>query len=359
MFGWLAKPVTLISTIALSSLSLLSKRYQRVRYGYHLLIYVSTLGALSIWGVVVSVLASVTGQRLNINYYVARSFYNVCSPLINIRFIVEGEEHLTGLLRGGTDGQGQSAVLVGNHQSFLDILYLGRIFPRHASIMAKKELKWAPLLGQYLALSGAVFVDRKNRDAARLALEQAGDNMKKRQISLWVFPEGTRTLSAEPTLKTFKKGAFHLAIQAKVPVVPVVCENYHRLFDGKSRLDEGVLRIRVLPAITTEGMGPDDVSALTQSTREKMVATLREISAPGPLGRGPARDVPPLEKLPSEQQLGQPTEGRRRSSDDGSVADSQNGDSRNREEGQWDSTTEDEMDDDAVLLKKPTGSVNV
>ena len=103
-------------------------------------------------------------------------------------------------------------------------------------------------------------MDRKNREAARIALEQAGEDMKKRkvgsyartspalliarQISLWVFPEGTRTLSAEPTLKSFKKGAFHLAIQARVPIVPVVCENYHRLFDGRSRLDEGVLRIR-------------------------------------------------------------------------------------------------------------------
>lgn len=112
-----------------------------------------------------------------------------------------------------------------------------------------------------VALSGAVFVDRKNRKAAVQALEQAGDDMKKRgvsqdflqsrdpllspeQVSLWVFPEGTRSSLPEPTLLPFKKGAFHLAVQAQVPIVPIVCENYHRLFDGKTRMEEGVLRVR-------------------------------------------------------------------------------------------------------------------
>lgn len=51
-------------------------------------------------------------------------------------------------------------------------------------------------------------------------------------------------MSAEPHLLPFKKGAFHLAVQAKVPIIPVVCENYHRLFDGKTRLDRGVLKIK-------------------------------------------------------------------------------------------------------------------
>ena len=83
---------------------------------------------------------------------------------------VEGEEHLTRLLTA-RDGKPQSAVVIGNHQrsvtgrrilyradvsSFVDILFLGRIFPRRASIMAKKELKWMPLLGQYCKLRPAL-----------------------------------------------------------------------------------------------------------------------------------------------------------------------------------------------------------
>jgi hypothetical protein len=84
--------------------------------------------------------------------------------------------------------------------SFLDILYLGRIFPKRASIMAKRELIWAPLLGQYrepfigvcawqlaahnpVAASGAVFVDRKNKNNALASLTKAGDDMKRRGVS--------------------------------------------------------------------------------------------------------------------------------------------------------------------------------
>lgn len=126
----------------------------------------------------------------------------------------------------------------------MDILYLGRIFPHRAAIMAKKELKWMPLLGWYMALSGAVFVNRTNREDAVKAMNIAGEEMKAKDVSLWIFPEGTRTMAAKPHLRPFKKGAFHLAVQAQVPIIPVVCENYHHLFDGKTRFKSGVLKIK-------------------------------------------------------------------------------------------------------------------
>lgn len=63
-------------------------------------------------------------------------------------------------------------------------------------------------------------------------------------MSLWVFPEGTRSNLPFPDLLPFKKGAFHLAVQAQVPIVPVVCENYNRFFDGKTRFEAGEVRVR-------------------------------------------------------------------------------------------------------------------
>ncbi|WWC57935.1 uncharacterized protein I303_100470 [Kwoniella dejecticola CBS 10117] len=355
--GWLLKPIALASTLAISTLGILSRKYQRARFYYHLTLYVSTLGALSVWGVIVSILATISGQRLNINYLVARSFYLTCSPAVGISFEVEGEEHLKGLLtaRGGRE---QSAVLVGNHQSFLDILYLGRIFPKRAAIMAKKELKYTPGLGQFMSLSGAVFVNRSNRTDALAALQAAGEDMKKKGVSLWVFPEGTRSSSAEPALLPFKKGAFHLAVQAQVPIVPVVVENYHRLFDGRSRFESGSLKIKVLPPIPTIGLTASDVTQLSEDTREKMLSTLRDISEPGPsASRSPITASQTDTRQPEQSPE---TDGNlenekkivhldiAQSSDTAKEEDMV---SRSSKSGN--DSTEDEMDDDAVLLKRP------
>ncbi|KAG9120601.1 1-acylglycerol-3-phosphate O-acyltransferase [Ceratobasidium sp. 392] len=228
---------------------------------------------------------TVIGQRFDINWVVARSFYIAAGRIMGIDFKVEGEEHM----------DTPSAIFIGNHQSMLDILYLGRrVFLKKSvrvdralmtcSIMAKKELQWAPLLGQYMSLSGAVFVDRANNKDALKALAAAGEDMKSKGVSLWVFPEGTRSSSEVPKMLPFKKGAFHLAVQAGVPIVPVVCENYWRLY-RKGTLEEGSLRIRVLPPISTRGLSPADVTQLAERTREQMLDVLREISVAVPSER--------------------------------------------------------------------------
>lgn len=268
IMSYVLKPLAYLSLPALV-LRYLAERSPAVRYYLRLTTYLSTLGVLSVWGVFVSLGMTALGQRFDINWVVARSFYITAGRIMGIDFKVEGEEHM----------DVPSAIFIGNHQTMLDILYLGRIFPKKCSIMAKKELQWMPLLGQYMSLSGAVFVDRSNNKDALKALAAAGEDMKSKGVSLWVFPEGTRSSSEAPNLLPFKKGAFHLAVQAGVPIVPVVCENYWRLY-RKGTLDEGSLRIRVLPPIPTHGLTPADVTQLAERTREQMLEVLREISLP-------------------------------------------------------------------------------
>ncbi|CAD6912197.1 unnamed protein product [Tilletia laevis] len=266
-----ARTLTYSLASILLLLALLAPRSRKARFYLNVALYTCGLGACSVWGVVVSVVMSlIPGQRLNINKVIARSFYYLTGSLTGIRFVVEGEENFE---------KARPAVLVGNHQSSIDILYLGRIFPAFAAIMAKKELKYAPLLGQYMTLSGAVFIDRKNRKDAVKSMDLVGKSMNKRNLSLWIFPEGTRSNLPVPDLLPFKKGAFHLAIQAQVPVIPVVCENYYRLFDSKSRFDSGTIRIKVLPPISTKGMAPEDAAKLSDTVREQMLATLRAFDA--------------------------------------------------------------------------------
>ncbi|SNX88112.1 related to SLC1 - 1-acyl-sn-gylcerol-3-phosphate acyltransferase [Melanopsichium pennsylvanicum] len=265
----LSKSFSTLTAGAFFVLVLISPRSQRLRFYLNTAIYIAGLGICSVWGIVVSLLLSVVpSQRLNINKVVARSFWRLTSPLVGINFVVEGEHHFA---------QARPAVVVGNHQTAMDILYLGRIFPAHASIMAKKELQFAPLLGQFMSLSGAVFIDRKNLKDSIKAFRHVGQIMNRKKLSLWIFPEGTRSGLATPDLLPFKKGAFHLAIQAGVPVVPVVCENYNRLFDSKSRFESGTIKIKVLQPIPTKHLTADDAAQLTDKVRNLMLDELNKM----------------------------------------------------------------------------------
>ena len=100
-----------------------------------------------------------------------------------------------------------------------------------------------PFLGWWMSLSGAVFVDRGNSAKAIRSLTAAGEAIKARHTSLWMFPEGTRSMREHHDMLPFKKGAFHMAIQAGVPIVPVVCENYWRLY-RKGVFETGTLKIK-------------------------------------------------------------------------------------------------------------------
>ena len=86
------------------------------RYYVRLSLYISTLGLVSAWGAIASVAMSLAGRRYDVNYVVARTFYAIASRVMGIKISVEGAEHL----------ETRPAVFVGNHQSMLDILYLGR-----------------------------------------------------------------------------------------------------------------------------------------------------------------------------------------------------------------------------------------
>lgn len=188
------------------------------------------------------------------------------------------------------------AVIVGNHQTELDILMLGTLFPQNCSVTAKKSLRNVPFLGWYMSLSGSIFIDRADRSAALKAFEGAAKVVKQKQQSVFMFPEGTRSYSTEPMLLPFKKGAFHFAVQAQIPILPTVAENYSRVLNVKAkRFNAGTVRIRgrsiklilrinmltndiVLPAISTKGKTAADVDDLLQQTRESMLNALKEMA---------------------------------------------------------------------------------
>lgn len=86
-----------------------------------------------------------------------------------------------------------------------------------------------------MALSKTVFIDRGNRDNAMVAFEGAAKQMQTERQSVYIFPEGTRSHTTKPEMLPFKKGAFHLAVKAQVPIVPIVVANYSNVLHLKSK----------------------------------------------------------------------------------------------------------------------------
>ncbi|KAI9654103.1 MAG: 1-acylglycerol-3-phosphate O-acyltransferase [Bathelium mastoideum] len=130
-----------------------------------------------------------------------------------------------------------------------------------------------------VALSKTVFIDRGNRDNAMIAFEAAAKHMRTERQSVYIFPEGTRSYTAKPEMLPFKKGAFHLAIKAQVPIVPIVVANYSNVLHMQSRrFSAGKIPVKVLPPIETKGLSAANVDDLLHRTREQMVNELVAIT---------------------------------------------------------------------------------
>jgi putative phosphoserine phosphatase/1-acylglycerol-3-phosphate O-acyltransferase len=156
--------------------------------------------------------------------------------------------------------------------------------------VGKAEAKRIPLLGPLAQLAGVAFVERGNTTQARAALAPAVDKIRDERLSLVIAPEGTR--SATPRLGPFKKGAFHIARQAGVPVVPIVIRNAGEvMWRGAQTLRPGRVEVAVLAPVPTTGWTPGSVGRHAEEVRELFVETLA--NWPGdPLAALPRAEVP-------------------------------------------------------------------
>lgn len=167
-------------------------------------------------------------------------------------------------------------VIVCNHQSNYDLFILGNIVPPRTVCIGKKSLKWVPFFGQLFWLAGNVLIDRGNPLRARLSIRQTTETLQHKDTSIWVFPEGTRNKGKG--LLPFKRGAFQMAIDAGVPIVPVCVSTYVR--DMRlNAWDSGRVMIRALPAIATTAMNSDDIPQLIALCHGQMQAAIEQMDA--------------------------------------------------------------------------------
>ncbi|MDD1968905.1 lysophospholipid acyltransferase family protein [Pseudomonas sp. NPDC090203] len=175
---------------------------------------------------------------------------------------------------GANFDKSRPCVIVANHQSNYDLFILGNIVPPRTVCIGKKSLKWVPFFGQLFWLAGNVLIDRGNPLRARLSIRKTTETLQRKDTSIWVFPEGTRNLGKG--LLPFKRGAFQMAVDAGVPIIPVCVSTYVR----DMRLgawDSGQVMIRALPAISTTRLTDADIPDLIAQCHSQMKACIEQM----------------------------------------------------------------------------------
>lgn len=164
----------------------------------------------------------------------------------------------------------QAQILVVNHTSWFDVLVLIAYLPGRSIFVAKKELERIPLFGRAVRACGHIFIDRRDRNKALDSLTLARKSLEDDRPTIIMFPEGTRSATGE--LQKFKKGAFVLAIQAGVDVVPAAISGSREVMrKGSFRIRPGTIRVRFGEPISVEGLGIEQRNELTARAREALL----------------------------------------------------------------------------------------
>ncbi len=177
--------------------------------------------------------------------------------LQGVKVNVNGREHLD---------PDQPYVFVANHQSYLDAAPLFAFTGRRMGMVAKKELLKAPILGYGMGFVNVIAIDRSNRDRAVESLKIATERLRS-GVSFGVCPEGTRARQGE--MAPFKKGAFHMAVQADVPIVPIALKNADVLMGrGTGLAWPGTIDMVMMPPVDTSWVKTDqDLDLLVQKVQ--------------------------------------------------------------------------------------------
>src|SRR5689334_11647152 len=167
----------------------------------------------------------------------------------------------------------QTYVFVSNHRSYLDTAAMFIYTGRRIGLLAKKELLKVPVLGVGMGFVNVMAIDRTNRESAIRTTEAAAKRIQS-GVSFAVFVEGTRAKPGE--LLPFKKGAFYMARQAGVPVVPVAIRSSDVLMGkGTGQARSGTLEMVILAPVETAGVETDeDINRLIASVRASIAAEL-------------------------------------------------------------------------------------
>jgi len=200
-----------------------------------------------------------TGSKRDALNFSISLFADTASALIGLNLKIDGEQHLW---------SHRPAVFIFNHQSNVDLVIVARLLRRDITGVGKREIREMPIVGRVFEAAGVVLIDRKDTAKAIEAMMPLVDAMRVEGKSVCLSPEGTRSITDK--LAPFKKGAFHLAMQAGVPIVPIVIHNSGDVQPkGDLLFHPGTVHVDILP--------PVDTSNWSVNTIDRHVAEVQQM----------------------------------------------------------------------------------
>jgi len=208
------------------------------------------IGSLAsfLWGIFLFIASPFVRRRQNFFHNNIRLWATfLLRILCGVRFDVQGLENLD---------EGRSYIIVSNHRSYTDILVGNATLPIQFRWLAKKSLFKIPIIGWAMRFAGYIPVVRESAVSASRSLQRTADVLRS-GISVWIFPEGTRT--PELKLGAFKRGAFRLARETGTPLLPVVFAGTDSIFVKPYRIKAQRVIVRVLQPVDPKEYGHDGV----------------------------------------------------------------------------------------------------
>jgi 1-acyl-sn-glycerol-3-phosphate acyltransferase len=234
-----------------------------------LFVGVTITAALCFWAAVFSLL----GAGENRIHRLARLWARIILFLAHIPVEVFGHHNIL---------QDSPQIFAANHQSDVDSLVALAFIPVQFRWIAKKELFNVPLFGMAMRNAGYIPIDRKNHESALKSLEEAAQKIGG-GTSVMTFPEGTR--SRNGTVQPFKQGAFHLAIKAGVPIVPVTIIGTGAIMPKRSlKISPGSVKLIIDKPVDVSGYTIETRQQLINRVRNTIIGNCRKYKSPAGIG---------------------------------------------------------------------------
>ncbi len=232
---------------------------------YHILIFLPIAIIITITTSISIILTLPIAGNAKWGTYPAMLWARALCALSLVRVKVQGNENID---------PKASYIFVANHQSIYDIPLVYGWLNNNFKWIMKKELRRLPVIGKTCELMGHIFIDRSHPMRAKQSLEAAKKNLKQGESSIFLFPEGTRTRNGK--IQRFKRGAFTIARDLHLPIVPVtIIGAYDALPKGLNYITPGTIQMIIHSPIDTTYLNDENLNEMVDKVKNTIESKLK------------------------------------------------------------------------------------